>query len=189
MATEIILLFSSVFAYHISVFKWSLPLLESYYRRVFWLGRDLQEYLVLTPLPLSGTPPTRPNCSISHPTWPWALSGVGHPQFLCSSASPQINKFLPNIYHRFHRITEYTEYAELEETHKDYQIQLLALRRTIPYSGKQHLCILSVTWLASTGRTLFFFVLFPIKDSCSAKLAFCTPAWLPVFGNCLFLCS
>lgn len=184
MTTEIILLFSSVFTYQVSLFKCSLPLLESYYCRVFWLERDRLEYLVLTPPSLSGPPPTRPNCSISHPTWPWTLSGVGHPQLLNSSASPQINKFLPNIYHKYHRITEYAEYAELEEKSNSWP----CIGPSPTVASSTSVFFLSHD-LASTGHTLFFFVLFPREDSCSAKLAFCTPAWLPVFGNCLFLCS
>jgi len=55
-----------------------------------WVGRDLIDHLVPTPLLWAGTPSTRPDCSEPHPTWPWALLGRGHPQLLwatCSSAS------------------------------------------------------------------------------------------------------
>jgi len=45
-----------------------------------WVGRELRDHLVPTPLPQSGTPPTRPGCSKPHPTWSWTLPGRGHPQ-------------------------------------------------------------------------------------------------------------
>jgi len=60
-------------------------------KRMVWVGRDLKDCLVPTPLPWAGTSSTRPRCSKHHPTWPWALPGRGHPQLLsatCSSASP-----------------------------------------------------------------------------------------------------
>jgi len=45
-----------------------------------WVGRDLKDHLVPTPLPWAGTPSTRPGCSKPHPTWPWTLPGTGQPQ-------------------------------------------------------------------------------------------------------------
>ena len=45
-----------------------------------WVGRDLKDHLVPTPLPWAGTPSTRPGCSKSHPAWPWTLPGRGQPQ-------------------------------------------------------------------------------------------------------------
>ena len=59
--------------------------------RMVWVGRDLKDHLVPTPLPWTGTPSTRPGCPKPHPTWPWTLPGRGRPQLLwatCSSASP-----------------------------------------------------------------------------------------------------
>jgi len=50
--------------------------------RKVWVGRDLKDHLLPTPLPWAGTPCTRPGCSEPHPTWPWALSGKGQPQLL-----------------------------------------------------------------------------------------------------------
>jgi len=35
-----------------------------------WVGRDLKDHLVPTPLPWAGTPYTRPGCSKPCPTWP-----------------------------------------------------------------------------------------------------------------------
>jgi len=46
-----------------------------------WIGRDLKDHLVATPLPSSGTPSTRPGCSKLHPTWPWTLPGRGQHSF------------------------------------------------------------------------------------------------------------
>jgi len=36
-----------------------------------WVGRDLKEHLVQTPLPWAGTPSTTPCCPKPHPAWPW----------------------------------------------------------------------------------------------------------------------
>lgn len=35
-----------------------------------WVGRGLQDHLVLAPMPCAGTPPTIPGCPTLHPTWP-----------------------------------------------------------------------------------------------------------------------
>jgi len=56
-----------------------------------WVGRDLKDHLVLTPLPWAGTSSTRPGCSELHSTGPSTLPARGHPQLLwaiSSSASP-----------------------------------------------------------------------------------------------------
>jgi len=56
-----------------------------------WVGRDLKDHLVPTPLPWAGAPSTRPGCSELHSNWPWTLPGRGHPQLLWAtraSASP-----------------------------------------------------------------------------------------------------
>lgn len=37
--------------------------------RVFWVGRELKDHLVLTALPRAGTPFARPGCSKLYPTW------------------------------------------------------------------------------------------------------------------------
>jgi len=52
-----------------------------------WVGRDLEDHLVPTPLPGARTPSTRPGCSKPHPTWPSALPGRGHPHVLWASAT------------------------------------------------------------------------------------------------------
>jgi len=44
---------------------------------MLWVGRDLKDHLVPTPMPWAGTPSTRPGCSELHPTWPWTLPGRG----------------------------------------------------------------------------------------------------------------
>jgi len=59
--------------------------------RMVWVGRDLKEHLVPTPLPRAVTSSPRPGCSELHPTRPLTLPGRGHPQLLwatCSSVSP-----------------------------------------------------------------------------------------------------
>jgi len=38
--------------------------------RMVWVGQDLKDHLVPTPLPWTGTPSTRPDRSKTHPTWP-----------------------------------------------------------------------------------------------------------------------
>jgi len=43
-----------------------------------WVGRDLIDHLISTPLPWAGTPSTRPGCSKPHPMWPSTLPGRGH---------------------------------------------------------------------------------------------------------------
>ena len=45
-----------------------------------WVGSDITDHLVPTPLPWAGTPSTRPGCSKPHPTWPWTLPRRGQPQ-------------------------------------------------------------------------------------------------------------
>jgi len=65
--------------------------IESRSHRVVWVGRDLKDHLIPTPLPWAGTPSTRPGCSEPHPTWPWTLPGRGQPQLLWATwarASP-----------------------------------------------------------------------------------------------------
>jgi len=47
---------------------------------MIWIGRELTDHLVPTPLPWAGTPSTRPGCSKPCPAWPWTLPGRGHPQ-------------------------------------------------------------------------------------------------------------
>ena len=47
-----------------------------------WVGRDLEDHLVPSPLPWTETPSTRPGCSKPHSTWPWTLPGREHPQLL-----------------------------------------------------------------------------------------------------------
>ena len=57
----------------------------------YWVGRNLKDHLVPTPVSWTGTPSTKPGCSKPCPTWPWALPGRGQPQPLwatCSSISP-----------------------------------------------------------------------------------------------------
>jgi len=44
---------------------------ESSNHRMVWVGRDLNDHLVPTPLPWAGTSSTRPGCLELHPTWPW----------------------------------------------------------------------------------------------------------------------
>lgn len=39
---------------------------------IVWVGKDLKNPLLSTPLPWSGTPSTRPGCSGPHPAWPWS---------------------------------------------------------------------------------------------------------------------
>jgi len=58
-----------------------------------WVGTDLTDHLVPTPLPWAGTPSTTPCCSKPQPTWPLTLPGRGHPQLLWEtsfSASPHL---------------------------------------------------------------------------------------------------
>jgi len=47
-----------------------------------WVGSDLKDQLVPTPLPWAAIPSSRPGCSKRHPTWPWTLQGMEHPQLL-----------------------------------------------------------------------------------------------------------
>jgi len=51
---------------------------ESWNHRIVWVGRDLKDHLVPTPLPWAGTAYTRPGCSKPYPAWPWTLPGRGH---------------------------------------------------------------------------------------------------------------
>ena len=44
-----------------------------------WVGRDLKDHLVPTPLPWAGTLSAKSGCSKPHPTWPSTLPGMGHP--------------------------------------------------------------------------------------------------------------
>jgi len=56
-----------------------------------WVGKDLKDHLVTTPLPWAWTSSTRPGCSELHPACPWTLPGRGHLQLLwatCSSVAP-----------------------------------------------------------------------------------------------------
>lgn len=67
------------------------PYQLSWNHRMAWVGRNLKDHLVSTPLRWTGTPFTRPGCSGPHPTCPWTLPEMGHPQFLwapCSDVSP-----------------------------------------------------------------------------------------------------
>ena len=71
--------------------KTALPAVISYNCRMAWVVRDLKDHIIPAPLPWGGMPSTRPGCSKPHPTWPWTLPGMEHPQLLwatCSSASP-----------------------------------------------------------------------------------------------------
>jgi len=43
-----------------------------------WVGRELIDHLVPTPLSWAGTPCARPGCSKPHPTWPSTLPRRGH---------------------------------------------------------------------------------------------------------------
>jgi len=43
---------------------------ESQNHRMVWVGRDLKDHLVPTPLPWAETPSTKPRCSKPHPTSP-----------------------------------------------------------------------------------------------------------------------
>ena len=64
--------------------------------------KGLQSSSSSNPLPWAGTPSTRAGCSKPHPTWPWALPGLGQPQLLwapCASASaPHREELLPNMW-------------------------------------------------------------------------------------------
>lgn len=51
------------------------------------VGRDIRAHPVPMPLPQAGTPCPRPGCSDHHPTRPWTLPGVGHPQILWTTCS------------------------------------------------------------------------------------------------------
>jgi len=45
-------------------------IIASQNHRMVWVGKDLKDHLVPTPLPGAGTSSTRPGCSEFHPTWP-----------------------------------------------------------------------------------------------------------------------
>ena len=49
-----------------------------------WVGRNLKDHLVPTPLPWTGTSSTRPGCSEPHPTWPVRRCSYLCPPELCS---------------------------------------------------------------------------------------------------------
>lgn len=53
---------------------------KSYHYRMVWFRRDCKDHPVPAPLPWVGRSSTRPGCSKSHPTWPWGLPVMGHPQ-------------------------------------------------------------------------------------------------------------
>lgn len=46
-------------------------IVESQNRRKIWVGKDLKDLLVPTPLLQAGISPTRSGCPWLHPTWPW----------------------------------------------------------------------------------------------------------------------
>jgi len=72
--------------------------LESYHRMV-WVGRDLIDHIIPTPLPWTGTRSTRPGCSEPCPAWPWTLPDVGHPQLLWAACASDwcLDKVCPGI--------------------------------------------------------------------------------------------
>jgi len=43
---------------------------EAQNHRMVWVGHDLIDHLIPTPLPRAGTPSTSPGCSEPRPTWP-----------------------------------------------------------------------------------------------------------------------
>jgi len=47
-----------------------------------WIGRNLKDNLVPTPLPWAGLPTTGSGCSDPYPAWTWVPPRMGHPQFL-----------------------------------------------------------------------------------------------------------
>jgi len=47
-----------------------------------WLGKDLIDHLVPTPLPWPGSPSPTTGGSKPHPASSWILTGRGHPQLL-----------------------------------------------------------------------------------------------------------
>ena len=59
---------------------------------IIWIGRDLKDHQVPTPLPQAGLlitrSSTRSDCPGPHPTWPWTLPGKGHlPHFWAACSS------------------------------------------------------------------------------------------------------
>jgi len=72
------------------------------YHRMVWVGRDLKDHLVPSPLPWTGTPFTRPGCSKPCPTWPWTLPGRGGIHSFSGQPVPVFHhphrkEILPNI--------------------------------------------------------------------------------------------
>jgi len=70
--------------------------------RMVWVGRDLKDHLIPTPLPWAGTSSTRPGCPKPHPAWPWTLPGRGQPQLSGQPVPvpqhPHDEEFLPYIW-------------------------------------------------------------------------------------------
>ena len=64
-----------------------------------WVGRDLKDHIAPPPLPWARTPSTRLGCSKPHPTWPWTLPVMRHPQLRWATVPhhPYSKEFLPNI--------------------------------------------------------------------------------------------
>ena len=55
------------------------------HRIIEWVGRDLRDHLVPTPLPWTRLPTTMSgtrSCPRPHSAWPWAPPWMGHPQLL-----------------------------------------------------------------------------------------------------------
>jgi len=54
---------------------------------MIWVGKDVINHLVPSPLPWAGTPSTTPISSTTYLTWPWTLPGRGHPELLWATYS------------------------------------------------------------------------------------------------------
>ena len=84
-----------------SIHPKSLSLMVTTYQnhRMVWVGRDLIDHLVPTPLPRAGTPSTRPGCPKPHSTWPWGsiiITNAGN-AYYTSNLSKVLNTYLSNI--------------------------------------------------------------------------------------------